>query len=81
MNSQLKDQLNALKRAGLLKVKYPKGYKKWKATFEYWFSITKDVQRALEIMYGPGGSTSNYKGSIYCNTYFKVGTFKKGTRK
>jgi hypothetical protein len=78
-NTELQDQLKDLKEAGMLKVKYPAGYKKWKAKFDYWFNITKDVNAALNCIYGPGASgVNNYKGSIYRNSGINPnGTSKK----
>jgi len=81
MNTQLKDQLNDLKEAGLLKVKYPAGYKKWKAKFDYWFSITKDIGQTLDCIYGHGGSVKYSKGSIYRNSNLKMPTPEKGTKR
>ena len=72
MNTQLADQFKDLKEAGLLKVKYPAGYKKWKAKFDYWFNITKDVNQTLDIIYGPGGGVKNYRGSLYRNANLKM---------
>ena len=71
-NTSLRDQFKDLKEAGLLKVKYPAGYKKWKAKFDYWFNITKDLQQTFNIMYGHQGGVNNYRGSLYCNSGFKV---------
>ena len=64
--------LQELKQAGILKVKYPTGYKKWKAKFDYWYNVTKDVNQTLTIIYGPEGSVRNYKGSLYCNANLKM---------
>ena len=69
-NPTLAEQLEILKPY----VKHPKGYKKWKAKFDYWFKITKDVQQTLDIMYGPGGGVNHYKGSICCNAKIKMPT-------
>lgn len=80
-NSNLSDQLNELKSEGLLKVKYPVGYKKWKEKFDYWFSITKDVQQTFDIMYGPGGGVKSYRGSLYRNANIKLPVSKKGSKK
>jgi hypothetical protein len=72
INPSLQDQLKELKGAGVLKVKHPVGYKKWKAKFDYWFSITKDVQQAFNIMYGPGGGVNHYRGGLLCNSGVKI---------
>ena len=82
-NSELSDQLKDLKDTGILKVKYPPGYQKWKAKFDYWFNITKDVQQTLDIIYGPGGGVNNYKGSLYRNANLKMNeaTKQKARRK
>ena len=81
LNSSLKDQFDQLKEAGLLKVKYPTGYKKWKAKFDYWFGITKDVNAALNCIYGPGASgVNNYKGSIYRNSIVNPNGTIKGNK-
>ena len=82
-NTELQDQFKVLKDVGLLKVKYPTGYKKWKAKFDYWFGITKDVQQTLDIIYGPGGGVKNYRGSLYRNANIKLPTDskKKGNTK
>ena len=80
-NSTLNDQLKELKEAGLLKVKYPVGYQKWKAKFDYWLGVTKDVNAALNCIYGPGASgVNNYKGSIYRNSRLNPNGTVKDTK-
>ena len=76
-NTELQDQFKVLKDVGLLKVKYPAGYKKWKAKFDYWYNITKDVNQTLDIIYGPGGGVKNYRGSLYRNANIKLPTDSK----
>lgn len=80
-NTGLQDQLKDLKEAGLLKVKYPAGYQKWKTKFDYWFDITKDVQQTLDIIYGHGGSVTNYRGSLYRNSNLDMNGLIKAQRK
>ena len=80
VNTQLADQFKDLKEAGLLKVKYPAGYKKWKTKFDYWFNITKDVQQTLDIIYGPGGGVHSYRGSLYRNSNLKIPIAKNGNK-
>lgn len=72
MNNSLKEQLKKAIEDNKLKVKYPKGYKEWKTKFNYFYGITKSVEQALKIMYGPDGSADNYKGSLYNNSNFNV---------
>ena len=71
-NTELQDQFKVLKDAGVLKVRYPAGYKKWKAKFDYWFNITKDLQQTFNIMYGHQGGVNHYRGSLYCNSGLKI---------
>jgi len=77
VNTQLADQLKELTEAGILKVKYPTGYKKWKAKFDYWFGITNDLSQTFDIIYGPGGGVKNYRGSLYRNANIKLPTDSK----
>ena len=79
-NTQFAEQLDILKKYSTSKIKYPKGYKQWKAKFDYWFNITKDVQQTLDIIYGHGGSVNNYRGSLYRNTNVRIPS-PKGSKK
>ena len=72
MNDSLKNQLSKAIREKKIKIKYPKDYKKWKEKFDYFYGVTKDVQQTLDIIYGPGGSADNYKGSLYNNSNFNI---------
>jgi len=76
MNDSLKDQLQKALKEGKLKVKYPKGHKQWRTKFDYFYNITKSVEYTLKIMYGPEGSATNYKGSLYNNSNFNIKSIK-----
>ncbi|TDI97014.1 MAG: hypothetical protein E2O29_01910 [Deltaproteobacteria bacterium] len=76
-NTQLHDQLRIAIEEKLIKLRYPAHYKKWKKKFDYWFNLTKDLNQTLDIMYGPGGSADNYKGSIYRNSNLDIKAIEK----
>lgn len=80
-NTELGDQLKDLSKVGLLKLKYPSGYKKWKAKFEYFYAITNDVGQTLDCIYGSGGSVKHSKGSIYRNSNLTLPVAKKGAKR
>lgn len=81
VNTQLQDQLRIAMEEKQIKLKYPAHYKKWKKKFDYWYNITHDLNQTLDIMYGPGGSSSNYKGSIYTNSNLDIKAIEKPKKK
>ena len=70
MHSSLGDQLKKAVKGGKIKVRYPDGYKKWKTKFDHFYKLTGNVKQTLDIIYGPNGGVSNYKGSLYRNANF-----------
>jgi hypothetical protein len=77
INTQLADQLRNVVKTDKDVIKYFKGYKKWKAKFEYWFNITKDVGQTLDIIYGRGGSPKHSTGSLYHNSNLDLKSITK----
>jgi len=71
LNNLLAAQLQKALDEKKIKVVYPDGYRAWKQKFDYWYNITHSVSQTLDIIYGPGGSVGDYKGSIYQNSKFK----------
>jgi len=67
-NNDLAKQLQRAITEGKIKPKYFDGYQQWKQKFDYFYEKTHDVTQTLNIMYGPGGSVNDYKGSIYVNS-------------
>jgi hypothetical protein len=67
-NNSLSVQLQNILDKKKVKIIYPDGYKTWKEKFDYWYNITKDVRQTLDIIYGPGGGVTQYKGSLYVNS-------------
>ena len=80
VNHQLRDALTKALNDKKIKVTYPKGYKKWKEKFDYFYNITKSVDQTLKIIYGPDGSADNYKGSLYNNSNFNIKGIKNRKR-
>lgn len=81
VNTQLRDQLKIAMEKKQIKLKYPAHYKKWKKKFDYWFNLTHDLNQTLDIMYGPGGSADNYRGSIYTNSNLDIRAIEKPKKK
>ena len=81
VNTQLHDQLRIAMEEKQIKLKYPAHYKKWKKKFDYWFNLTHDLNQTLDIMYGPGGSADDYKGSIYTNSNLDIKAIEKPKKK
>jgi len=52
-NTQLRDQLDAFVKSGKIKLRYPRGYKKWKERFDLSLKRHRgDVDKALDDMHG-----------------------------
>ena len=76
-NTLLKDQLTNAINNGKLTPKHFDGYTAWKDKFDYFYNITHDVKKTLDIIYGPNGGVNNYKGSLYRNSNLSTTTMVK----
>ena len=72
INTQLADQLLKTIEEGKVKLRYPDGYKAWKKKFDYFYNLTKSVSQTLNIIYGPQGGVTDYRGSIYSNANIPI---------
>jgi hypothetical protein len=76
-NTQLQDQLTGAISKGKLNPKHFDGYVAWKTKFDYFYNITHDLEKTLDILYGPKGGVNDYKGSLYRNSNLSTDNIPK----
>jgi len=71
-NNSLRDQLRKAIQDKKIVIKHFKGESLWRKKFNHWHKITKNVKQTLDIMYGPSGTTKDYRGSLYNNSNYNL---------
>lgn len=81
-NTVLKDQLKSAIKNKKIRLKHFDGEELWRKKFDHFYKLTGgNLDRTLDIMYGPDGGVNNYKGSIYRNSRIRVNEqFKKAQK-